>query len=224
MEGNDTTLGCLILILAIGAIFAALYFFWIKPNKQKQGDNSFQNLPKKQVVAPPSLLNQQASMLQQSPKQAGPQPLFSLDGVQDLLQVFDDRVEIVPRGLLGFMNKGVRGVKEIPFHSITAVQFKESGMLSGYLQFTIPGGNENRGGILDATKDENTFIFSGPQNNAKAIVIKQYINSKIKELRTPSTIPATPSLSDEIQKLANLRAQGIISDQEFQSAKDKLIK
>lgn len=84
-----------------------------------------------------------------------------MKGVQDLLEVFEDRVTITPKGVLGFLNKGVKGTKEIPFTSIVAVQFKEAGtVFSGYLQFTIPGGNENTGGILAATKDENTFMFA----------------------------------------------------------------
>ncbi|BDP60172.1 hypothetical protein EfmJHP38_11100 [Enterococcus faecium] len=33
-------------------------------------------------------------------------------------------------------------------------------MSNGYIQFTLLGGNESRGGILAATKDENTVMFT----------------------------------------------------------------
>jgi hypothetical protein len=83
-----------------------------------------------------------------------------IKGVAAELEVFEDRIIITPKGVLGFLNKGIKGSKEIPLVSITAIQFKEAGsMLSGYLQFSILGGAESRSGILAAASDENTFMF-----------------------------------------------------------------
>lgn len=150
--------------------------------------------------------------------------IYTMKGVQDLLEVFEDRVTITPKGILGFLNKGIKGTKEIPFQSIVAVQFKEAGALfSGYIQFTIPGGNESSGGILAATKDENTFMFATKENNALAIKIKKFIDSAVRKLRMPQANSPTTNLSDEIQKLAGLKEQGILSDEEFQAAKKRLI-
>lgn len=150
--------------------------------------------------------------------------VFTMRGVQDLLEVFDDRVAITPKGVLGFLNKGIKGTKEIPFSSIIAVQFKEAGaMVSGYLQFTIPGGNESRGGVFSATKDENTFMFAGKANNAPAKEIKDYIDAAVRLARTPAASGPAISLSAELQKVAELRAQGILSEEEFQAAKKRLI-
>ena len=150
--------------------------------------------------------------------------IYTMKGMQDVLEVFEDKVTITPKGVLGFLNKGIQGKKEIPFASIVAVQFKEAGyVFSGYLQFTIPGGNESRGGILAAAKDENTFMFAHKKNNALAIEIKEYIDSAVRESRTPQASAPTASLSDELQKLAKLKEQGILSDEEFQAAKKKLI-
>jgi hypothetical protein len=149
---------------------------------------------------------------------------YTMKGVQDLLEVFEDKITITPKGVLGFLNKGIKGTKEIPFASIVAVQFKEAGaMFSGYLQFTIPGGNESKGGILAAAKDENTFMFAHKKNNALAIEIKKYIDVAIKELRKPQPTVHTSTLSDELQKLVKLKDDGILSDDEFQMAKMKLI-
>jgi len=151
-------------------------------------------------------------------------PAYSVTGVQDLLEVFEDRVSITPKGLLGFLNKGLQGTKEIPFVSIVAVQFKEAGtVFSGYLQFTILGGNESIGGLVAAAQDENTFIFAHTRNNAMAAEIKDYIDVAIRKARPPQGSPHATSLSDELQKLAALRASGILTDDEFQAAKRKLI-
>lgn len=150
--------------------------------------------------------------------------VYSMKGVQDLLEVYEDRVTITPKGVLGFLNKGIKGTKEIPFMSIVAVQFKEAGtVFSGYLQFTIPGGNESRGGIFAATKDENTFMFARTENNAMAREIKEYIDGAIRKSRTPQASAPASNLSDELQKLAQLKEQGILSEEEFQATKRKLI-
>ncbi len=150
--------------------------------------------------------------------------VYSMAGVQDLLEVFEDRVTITPKGILGFLNKGLKGTKEIPFASIIAVQFKEAGTIfSGYLQFTIPGGNESKGGLMAATADENTFMFAHTKNNAMAKEIKEHIDRAVRKARTPQVGPNTTNLSDELQKLAELKATGILSDEEFQAAKRKLI-
>jgi len=147
-----------------------------------------------------------------------------MQGVQDLLEVFEDKVTIAPKGMLGFLNKGLKGTKTIPFASISAIQFREAGpIVSGYMQFTIPGGNESRSGVFSAANDENTFMFAGKKYNELALEIKGYIESKVRELRTPHYVPAVTNLSDELQKLAKLREQGILSDEEFHAAKKKLI-
>jgi hypothetical protein len=163
-----------------------------------------------------------SSVVKPDPKVGG--IVFSMKGVQDLLEVFEDNVTITPKGVLGFLNKGMKGAKEIPFASIIAVQFKEAGALfSGYIQFTIPGGNESKGGLFAATQDENTFVFAETKNNPAVREIKEYIDSAIKRARMPQYSSNTASLSDELQKLAQLMSQGILSEAEFQSAKRKLI-
>jgi len=150
--------------------------------------------------------------------------VFSMKGVQDLLEVFEDKVTITPTGVLGFLNKGLKGAKEIPFASIIAVQFKEAGALfSGYIQFTIPGGNESKGGLFAAAQDENTFVFAETHNNPAVREIKEYIDTAIKRSRITQYSTNTTSLSGELQKLAQLKSQGILSEEEFQLAKLKLI-
>ncbi len=150
--------------------------------------------------------------------------VHTMKGVQDLLEVFEDRVTITPKGVLGFLNKGIKGTKEIPFTSIVAVQFKEAGaVFSGYLQFTIPGGNESKGGIFAATKDENTFMFAQAKNNAQAKEIKEYIDGAIRRSRAPQAAVPVTNLSDELLKLGQLRGKGVLSEDEFQAAKKKLI-
>lgn len=144
-----------------------------------------------------------------------------MKGVMGVLEVYEDKVTITPKGVTGFLAKGLKGTKTIPLFSISAIQFKKSGITSGYLQFTVPGGNESKAGLTAAPYDENSFIFRG--KNEKALEIKEYIEERIQQLRNPRVTSSGPSLSDELQKLADLKAQGILSEEEFQTAKRRLI-
>ena len=184
------------------------------------------SLPKAPVIPPrPKVVlktNSQATQTNQNTNT----PVYRMDGLGSNLVVYPDKLEIVTAGLSGFVLKGLKGTKTIPFLSISGIQFKEAGTWSGagYLQFTIPGGNESRQGLFDATMDENTFMFRS--DNERATKIKNYIETRIRELRTPQPqqTQSAPSFSAELEKIAALHKQGILSDDEFQQAKSRLLK
>jgi len=147
-------------------------------------------------------------------------------GVNDLLEVYEDKVAITPQGARGFLSKGIKGTKFIPFYSITATQFKKCGLTAGYLQFTISGGAESKGGVFSAASDENSFMFvGGEKGNNEAIRIKNFIEGQITKARTHQPVQASSrSLADELSTLADLRSRGLLTDEEFIAAKAKLIK
>jgi DNA-directed RNA polymerase subunit RPC12/RpoP len=150
--------------------------------------------------------------------------LFSMTGIGDRLEVFDDRLTISPNGVMGLLTKGLKGKKTIPFASIRATQFKEAGaVFSGFLQFSILGGVESTGGLFAAAKDENTFMFAHEKNNSKASQIMEFIESKTRELQSPKSTPRSDNLADQLQSLSKLKDQGILSEEEFLKAKAKLI-
>ena len=166
-----------------------------------------------------------------TPRNANPNiPQFRMDGVGAELLVYTDKVEIVTKGVTGFVLKGLKGTKMIPYQSITAIQFKESGVLTGagYLQFTVPGGIENRNGLFAATMDENTFMFHG--HNECALKLKNYIESQIRILRNPPPAPTpqqpqatVPNFAADLERLAALFRQGVLSEDEFKQAKARLL-
>ncbi len=163
------------------------------------------------------------------PHQSGKGPVYQMKGVNDLLEVYENKLVITPKGVMGFLNKGLKGQKEIPFRSITAIQFKKAGsMTKGYLQFTIPGGKESKSGLMAAVRDENTFMFGSGTGfgndalNRKVEEIKRYIETQQMARESPPA-PQAASLTDELAKLAILRDQGILSEDEFEAAKHRLI-
>jgi hypothetical protein len=144
-------------------------------------------------------------------------------GVSEDLEIFEDKLVITPRGVMGFLTKGLKGSKEIPYASITAVQFKEAGLVfSGYIQFTLPGGNESKGGIFAATRDENTVMFVNTVNEEmkKAKLFIQERIGQASKINQTSNV----SIADEITKLKRLKDDGAISEEEFNNMKTSLIK
>lgn len=58
----------------------------------------------------------------------------------------------------------MKGNKEIRIGNISAIQFKEATrMTRGYLQISMSGGSEDKGGLFDAASDENTVLFKRKQ-------------------------------------------------------------
>ena len=176
---------------------------------------------------PPGLLTKHLNSTQakQPTQSTTTAPVFTMNGVGELLEVFSDKLAITVNGIMGFLTKGPAGTKTIPFRSITAIQFKKAGLTRGILQFTIRGGRESHG-IFGAASDENGFMFAsdGPNkhNNDLALEIKNYIEERVQEMHEARS-SAPPNLSDELQKLAVLKSQGVLSDSEFQAAKKRLL-
>jgi hypothetical protein len=134
------------------------------------------------------------------------------------LEIFEDKLKITPTGIWGIAGGG----KTIPFSSLTAIEFKEAGgLIPGYLQFSLVGGRESVGGFLTAAEDENSFMFL-KGNNEQAIKIKDYIEDKLQSLRNPSPSKSSNS-ADEIAKLFDLKEKGIITDEDFQKGKNKIL-
>lgn len=156
--------------------------------------------------------------------------VYRVVGVNSELEVFEDKLTITPKGALGFLAQGMKGTKTIPFTSITAIQFKEAGLIwSGYLQFSLLGGNESRGGVFAAASDENSFMFSNradSKHNALMREIKDYIERRIKELKFPtvaSSPPQSSSVESRLQQLMDLHAKGLISDEEYQQQRQRIM-
>lgn len=138
-------------------------------------------------------------------------------GVNGSVKLTSEGIIIRRRGFLGFWLFGLRGGKSIPFASITAIQFKRAGLFSGYIQFTVKGGNENLGGLWAAMSDENTVLFW--HNNHAFEELRALVDQKIAGISSGGRI----SVADEIAKFATLRDRSVITDDEFARKKRDLL-
>ena len=119
-----------------------------------------------------------------------------------------------------------KGDRRIPLASIQAVQMRPAGALAnGFIKFTIPGSPELRGGLNDAMKDENAVVFTKKHQgefDALRSHIEAYLSAR---LAPPSAAPAAPApdLADQLARLAALRDQGVLSEDEFSEQKSRLL-
>jgi len=150
------------------------------------------------------------------------QPIKTLDGVNGQLHLYANRVEIARKGALAKLTQGFfKGNKSIYFRQITGIQVKQGGKFTnGYIQFSIGGGNESQRGLMDATHDENTVMFTARQNKL-VTEIKQYIENAM-NAPAASAAPAS-STADEIRKLKALLDESILTQEEFEAQKKRLL-
>lgn len=143
----------------------------------------------------------------------------TLHGVgADLL--FDDFMLVIRRhGTASLLIHGLKGDKRVPVTSVTAIQFREPDHgISGYIQFSLLGALESRAGIWDASRDENTVLFTPDQRDGFADLRDRLE----RRLARPPQAPVA-SVADELTKLAGLRDAGVLTTAEFDRQKGALL-
>lgn len=152
--------------------------------------------------------------------------LMVVDGRNGQVHLYSNRLEIHRAGFMAKVSHGFgKGIKEINLKSITAIQLKKSGLLVGYIQFVFSGSDETKKGTFSAVKDENSVTFIGDKPYAEF----QRLKDKIYELQSAVESGGrnggsnSTSVADEIAKLWELGRQGLITREEFEMQKKKLL-
>lgn len=145
-------------------------------------------------------------------------------GINGQLELTPDVLRIRRKGIMSFLTQGAKGDKEILISQITSVQFKTANMITnGYIQFAFSGGKESKGGVFDATRDENTVMFNRGQQ-ASFEALRDELNRRVLAARAPSPAPAAAvDFTAQLERLARLREQGVLTDEEFQAQKARIL-
>jgi hypothetical protein len=137
-----------------------------------------------------------------------------------IISVGEKSLSIKRKGFMSLATQGLKGEKTIPYKSITSIQLKKPGVTSGYIQFSLLGGNENRKGVFDATHDENTIMIATKQVYEEMVELKSFVESKQEE---SFVTQSAPSNADELRKYKSLLDDGIIDQNEFDTKKKQLL-
>jgi hypothetical protein len=135
-------------------------------------------------------------------------------------------------------------VVDIPYDIITSLKL-EKGLLSSTIRFKAPGlmsstklgmidsiieGEDDETGIIesipkDKAEDLLEIIRSGMQDSRRATTLKKQKSIGLDDPKEDTNIPnQSISIADELQKLAKLREEGLLTEEEFNQMKQNLIK
>ena len=129
--------------------------------------------------------------------------LYQLEGVRGRsMAVYDRKVVISTKVSVGSVltRNATDGVKTIFYKDVVGIQFKESGLTIGYIQFETPSAQMNN--QASNMFSENTFTFEDNRNgitNGKMNEVYNSICDLIEEIKYPSASPAEKQApSDDI--------------------------
>jgi hypothetical protein len=101
-------------------------------------------------------------------------------------------------------------------------------VINGFIQFTLPGGNERRSEFgkqtFDAAGDENSIVFTQAQESY-FLAFRDAVEAALNARHNPPAfaVPAQASVLDQLAQLASLRDAGIVTAEEFESKKTELL-
>ena len=162
----------------------------------------------------------------------------------NIIYATDRRIIVRDPYMLGIKEN----VVDIPYDIITSIKL-EKGLLSSTIRFKAPGlmsstklgmmdsivdGEDDQGGVIEAisknkAEDLLEIIRSGMQDDGgggkSAPSKKQKASSELLESKE-YTVPFNQSISiaDELRKLAKLKEEGILTEEEFKRMKQDLIR
>lgn len=140
-----------------------------------------------------------------------------------LITLTPDTITISRKGMLNTLNHGLKGEKTIQIRNITAVQIKKPGLSSGYIQFSLSGGNESKGALYSAATDENTVMFTKKFWDQMQMV-KTFVEDRQAEYNRPAAATVNSvTEADQILAYKNLLDQGIINEVEFELKKKQIL-
>jgi hypothetical protein len=146
---------------------------------------------------------------------------MEFNGSGATLIVEESKITIRRKGLLSFMAQGSKGDKVIYIKSISAIQLKKPRFSKGFIQFSMSGESASHGGTFSAVTDENSIMIANESQYKAFVKAKELIESYLHAPKNESVSKA--SLADELEKLGNLVAKGILTQGEFEIQKAKLL-
>jgi hypothetical protein len=138
-------------------------------------------------------------------------------GYRGNLYLIGNKIIISHKVTLMYGNAG--GNKEVELDKITAIQFKETGLLRlGFIEFSYLGGFD--GSNVQKFTNANAILFKR-NHNEEFINIKNEIEKRRSNIQNMQITQI--DIPSQIKKLSELKEQGILSDEEFKIKKTELL-
>lgn len=155
--------------------------------------------------------------------------VYTIEGVRGRhIDIYKDKVVITTKVTLGSLitHNATDGEKTIYYSDCIGVQFKQSKVTIGYLQLETASSNGNN--KASNFFSENTFTFDTTViSNEIMIEVADYVKSRVDAAKKGGTISVTTnsniSVADELLKLKQLLDMGVLTQEEFNVQKNKLL-
>jgi Uncharacterised protein family UPF0547 len=127
-------------------------------------------------------------------------------GYNGNLVVSDTGVRITGGAKRSAMTGTLRGEKFIPWESIVPAQYRGANLAGvGYLQLSLRGGSEAKGGLMEAVKDENTVTWSNfPTGRKKNREFAEARDLILAHLNPATDTKVCPECAESIKVAANV--------------------
>jgi len=150
-------------------------------------------------------------------------PLHEKKGRNGTLKVYPEYVEIDRKSSKIFANiTGLYGSKRIYYSDMGSIQFKKSGLSVGFIQFSILGGRDTSG-VMNTVKNENAITFGQHNKQWEKLYLRIQQMLDDHKNREKSGIKPTSGIADELMKAAELFEKGLISKDEYDKIKQKIL-
>lgn len=156
--------------------------------------------------------------------------VYTIDGVRGRhIDIYTDKVVITTKVTLGSLitHNATDGEKTIYYSDCIGVQFKQSRFAIGYLQLETASssGNNKASNFFE----ENSFTFDTTViSNERMVEVADYVKSRVDAVKKGVTAQVSSnnrnlSVADELLKLKQLLDMGVLSQEEFNEQKNKLL-
>ena len=153
-------------------------------------------------------------------------------GQNGIINVYDECIAISRKSFGGFISQGgFSGERKYLYKDITSIEYKKPTIVAnGYFKVLTAGSAETNAkvGILsssmDSMKDQNTVILRAFNKKVGEETDKIYelVMENISDAKKGSIVQSSSKM-DELKKLGELKASGVLTDEEFQKEKEKLL-
>lgn len=143
-------------------------------------------------------------------------------GVNGKIELFPHKIRI-KKGFTALKDAKTKSDKEILLNQISSIKFSNASKnKTGFIKFAFSGGDESKKGLFQASHEENVLNFNQQQQMAFK-QIKEMIEAQMIIQHNPITDKKEKTNFYEIEKLAELREKGIISEKEFEAKKRQIL-
>lgn len=140
-------------------------------------------------------------------------------GIGGQLHIYPTTVRITRRGVVGFLSG--KGDCEFPLEHITAIRFRPARFLRGFIQFAFAGSIEPVHGHWMPERDPDTVVFR-PWRQKDFVRAKETVERLMERARAEKKVKKG-AVGLELEKLGQLKADGVLSEAEFVAFKSKLL-